>query len=323
MNKALRVVFMGTPEFAVASLEAIHQSQHKIVGVVSTPDKPAGRGKKLRASAVKNYAIQHALPILQPEKLRNPEFIQELQALKADIFVVVAFRMLPKIVWDMPSLGTFNLHASLLPQYRGAAPINYAIINGEKESGITTFFINENIDTGDIIEQVKVKIDPDDDAGVLHDKLMKLGSTLVVKSLDLLTLGNLSPQAQVELVSDEKNLKPAPKIFKEDCKIKWTESGQNIHNLIRGLSPYPGAFTRFQMGSKTYQCKIFKSSIETIKNTNLSPGTITTDEKTYLKIACSDAILNIHELQWEGKKRMKTEELLRGLRNLSEAKIIL
>jgi len=311
MAKQLKVVFMGTPEFAVQSLDSIINSNHKVVGVITSADKPAGRGKKLRASAVKEYAVAHQLPLLQPEKLKNPDFLAELKALNADIFVVVAFRMLPEVVWNMPPLGTFNLHASLLPQYRGAAPINYAIINGEKESGATTFFLDKEIDTGRIILQKKCSIADTDDAGDLHNRLMDLGGDLVVETLDLVASGNYKTINQLE--SNTETLKPAPKIFKDDCRINFKQDVNTCYNHIRGLSPFPGAFTEIiSPEGKVFLLKIFKT--EYISNTNMAAGSIITDGKNSLEISCENGNLRILQLQLQGKKRMATEDLLRGFK---------
>jgi methionyl-tRNA formyltransferase len=309
----MKVIFMGTPEFAVQSLDAIVQSAHEVAAVVTAADKPAGRGKKLRASAVKEYALQHNIPVLQPVKLKDPEFLEQLKSYQADVFVVVAFRMLPEAVWAMPPKGTFNLHASLLPQYRGAAPINHAIINGETQSGVTTFFLDKEIDTGSIIFQESCPIEETDDAGILHDKLMKTGAKLVVKTLDAIANNTIDTRSQNELIKDPQELKPAPKIFKEDCRIDFSKDSRSCYNLIRGLSPYPGAFTTLlSPDGKSYLLKIFKTRIE--NGQNVPAGSIDTDGKKYLKISCADGVLDIKELQLQGKKRMQTEELLRGFK---------
>ena len=261
MNK-LKVVFFGTPDFARASLEAIHTSAHEVVGVVTVADKASGRGQKVHQSPVKTYAVEHDLPLFQPEKLRNEEFLSQIQSLNADIFVVVAFRMMPKVLFSMPRLGTFNLHASLLPDYRGAAPINYAVINGETKSGVTTFFINEKIDEGNILLQAETKISPEDNAGTLHDRLMEIGAKLVVETLDGLAEGKLTeiPQNQKE------NPKTAYKIFKEDTKIDWEKEVEVIHNFIRGMSPYPAAFTVLEVGGEQKILKIFKGKFQKIQH---------------------------------------------------------
>lgn len=301
----MKIVFMGTPDFAVASLNALVQAGFDVVGVVTAADKPAGRGQKLQESAVKQYAVAQGLKVLQPLKLKDPEFIDELKALKADLQVVVAFRMLPEIVWNMPAKGTINLHASLLPQYRGAAPINHAIINGEKESGVTTFFLKHEIDTGDVIFSEKVAITNTDTAGDLHDKLMETGATLLVKTVRAIAAGDYTEQPQPQSLE----LKHAPKIFKEHCLIDWNQSAQTIYNLIRGLSPYPTAFTK--LNDKTI--KIFKAELET-GETTLTPGTFKSDGKTYLKFAARDGFIKLTDLQYEGKKRMQVDEFLRGMR---------
>ncbi|WP_222539009.1 methionyl-tRNA formyltransferase [Pedobacter polysacchareus] len=301
----MRLVFMGTPDFAVASLNALVEAGFNVVGVVTAADKPAGRGQKLQESAVKQYAVAKGLKVLQPLKLKDPEFIQELQALKADLQVVVAFRMLPEIVWNMPAKGTINLHASLLPQYRGAAPINHAIINGEKESGVTTFFLKHEIDTGDTIFSERVTIGEDETAGELHDQLMHVGAGLLVKTVKAIEEGNYTEQPQVQ--SD--SLKHAPKIFKEFCMINWDQPAKTVYNLIRGLSPYPTAFTK--LGEKTL--KVFKAELEN-ETPDIPVGQFLSDGKTYLKFAAKDGYIKLTDLQYEGKKRMTVEEFLRGMR---------
>lgn len=304
----MKIVFMGTPDFAVASLDALLQAGCEIVGVVTAPDKPAGRGQKLNESAVKQYAVSKGLPVLQPVKLKDPEFIEQLRALAADLQVVVAFRMLPEVVWNMPPLGTINLHASLLPQYRGAAPINWAVINGEKESGVTTFFLKHEIDTGNILFTEKVTVFDNFTAGDLHDKLMAKGAGLLVKTVKAIESGRYTEQPQ-EKLAEGTELKHAPKIFKEDCKIDWNQPVERVYNLIRGLSPYPTAFTEFN--GKTI--KIFGAEKE-LKEHDLPPGNTVTDQKTYLKFACPDGLISVKDLQMEGKKRMGIEEFLRGVR---------
>ncbi|ARS42999.1 methionyl-tRNA formyltransferase [Sphingobacteriaceae bacterium GW460-11-11-14-LB5] len=301
----MKIVFMGTPDFAVASLDAIVQANFDVVAVVTAPDKPAGRGQKLNESAVKKYAVEKGIPVLQPEKLKNPEFIEELRSYQADLQVVVAFRMLPEIVWNMPAKGTINLHGSLLPQYRGAAPINHAIINGEKESGVTTFFLKQEIDTGDIILSDSVPIADDETAGDLHDKLMVVGANLLVKTLHAVEANNITEQPQPQ----NDDLKHAPKIFKEDCKIDWNNPAQTIHNLIRGLSPYPTAFTILN----DKNLKVFKAEIED-KEPGIVAGGFLTDGKTYLKFAAKDGFIKLLDIQYEGKKRMLIEDFLRGMR---------
>lgn len=301
----MRLVFMGTPDFAVASLNALVEAGFNVVGVVTAADKPAGRGQKLQESAVKQYAVAKGLKVLQPLKLKDPEFIQELKDLQADLQVVVAFRMLPEMVWDMPAKGTINLHASLLPQYRGAAPINHAIINGEKESGVTTFFLKHEIDTGDVIFSERVAIGEDETAGELHDQLMNVGAGLLVKTVKAIEEGNYKEQAQVQ--SD--SLKHAPKIFKEHCLINWDQPARTVYNLIRGLSPYPTAYTK--LGEKTL--KVFKAELDN-EMPDIAVGKFLSDGKTYLKFAAKDGYIKLTDLQYEGKKRMTVEEFLRGMR---------
>lgn len=306
-NKDLRIIFLGTPDFAVASLDALYNAGYNIVGVVTAPDKPAGRGMKLQESAVKKYATGKNIKTLQPEKLKNADFLQELKALNADLQVVVAFRMLPEVVWSMPPLGTINVHGSLLPQYRGAAPINWAIINGEKETGVTTFKLKHEIDTGNILLQETIAINEDETAGEVHDRMKETGAKLLVKTVAGLADGSLkeTPQANITTLS----LKHAPKIFTETCKINWSKSVDEVHNLIRGLSPYPAAFTELE--GKTL--KIFRSRKEKVLPQN-AVGSFQTDKKSFLKFACPDGYIQIEELQLEGKKKMKTEDFLRGFR---------
>lgn len=311
-KKDLRIVFMGTPDFAVESLRILVENAYNIVGVITMPDKPAGRGHKIQFSAVKKYALENNLNLLQPEKLKNEEFIGDLRALNADLQIVVAFRMLPEVVWDMPRFGTFNLHASLLPQYRGAAPINWAVINGEKETGITTFFLSHEIDTGKIILQKKIGISKNDNAGIVHDKLMKDGAILVKQTVDILLKGKIETTAQEQLIPEGKPLKTAPKIFKETCRIDWNQSSENIYNLIRGLSPYPTAWTEFHAPGKAAQTvKIYSAEIVD-KQTEDAPGKIVTDNKNYIHVKTGDGYLKLSEIQLPGKKAMKTEDLLRG-----------
>lgn len=305
-TKNLRIVYMGTPEFAVPSLEKLVENGWNVVGVITTPDKPQGRGQKLVGSPVKEAAEKLGLKILQPTNLKSPEFQEELRSLKADLQIVVAFRMLPEAVWNMPPIGTFNLHASLLPDYRGAAPINWAIINGETETGVTTFFLKHEIDTGSIIFQEKVAILPEDDLGSVYEKLMKIGSDLVVKTVEAISKNEVHPLPQDESMAKHH----APKIFKETCKIDWSQSAESIHNLVRGLSPYPAAWTEFL--DKT--CKIFKTKFSSKNLWGKSPGEWESDGKSFLKFQTGDGVIEILELQLEGKKRMKTEELLRGLK---------
>lgn len=308
LDTTMRIVFMGTPEFAVASLEALIDAGCEVVGVVTAPDKPAGRGQKLTESAVKRYAVLQGIKVLQPEKLKNPEFLEELKALRADLQVVVAFRMLPEVVWSMPSKGTINLHASLLPQYRGAAPINWAIINGEKESGVTTFFLKQEIDTGDILFVEKITIADDVTAGEYHDRLMNKGAGLLVKTVKAIESGRYTEQPQEQLIEGQE-LKHAPKIFKDDCRINWNQPTEKVYNLIRGLSPYPAAFT--ELNGKTF--KIYQVTKEETSH-HTEAGQYITDNKTYLKFACSDGYINVTDAQLEGKKRMSIEEFLRGVK---------
>ncbi|HTM67530.1 MAG TPA: methionyl-tRNA formyltransferase [Flavipsychrobacter sp.] len=305
--KEMRIIFLGTPDFAVASLDALVQAGANIVGVVTAPDKPAGRGMQLQSSAVKKYALEHKLHVLQPAKLKDSAFIEELKSLNADLQVVVAFRMLPEVVWDMPPMGTINVHASLLPQYRGAAPINWAIINGEAQTGVTTFKLKHEIDTGDILLQESVPITAKDNAGTVHDKLMGAGAALLVKTILGLSDGSIEERPQTSATSP---LKHAPKIFKEDMRIDWNRTTTEIYNLIRGLSPYPAAFSLLN----DKQIKIYESHIEPA-TTGLAAGAFDTDHKTYLRLVANDGWVYIDELQMEGKKRMKIEEFLRGFRS--------
>ena len=309
-----RIIFMGTPEFAVASLDALVQAGHNIVGVVTAPDKPAGRGMKLTESAVKKYAVEKQLHILQPVKLKDPVFLDELKNLQADLQIVVAFRMLPEVVWNMPPMGTINLHGSLLPQYRGAAPINWAVINGEKETGVTTFKLQHEIDTGNILLQESFPIGEDETAGEVHDKMKEIGARLLVKTVEGLAKGTLTEMPQTangrrQTADINTQLKHAPKIFTETCKIDWNHSVIAIYNLIRGLSPYPAAFT--YLNDK--MLKIYKAKKE-LHSSPKSAGSFETDNKTYLKFAGSDGYIYVTELQLEGKKRMGIEEFLRGYR---------
>ncbi|UYQ93986.1 methionyl-tRNA formyltransferase [Chitinophaga horti] len=306
-RKDLKIVFMGTPDFAVASLDALVKAGYNVVGVITAPDKPAGRGLQLQQSAVKQYAVANNLALLQPEKLKNPEFLEALSAWKADLQVVVAFRMLPEVVWNMPPLGTINVHASLLPNYRGAAPINWAVINGEKVSGVSTFKLQHAIDTGNILFSAEVPIREDETAGELHDTLMATGAELLVKTVTALAEDNLQGTPQAHL--DESTLKHAPKIFKDDCKIDWTQPVSNVYNLIRGLSPYPTAWS--VLNGKTL--KIFKATKELAAH-NAQPGEVFTDHKTYLKFAADGGYISLEEIQLEGKKRMNVQEFLRGFR---------
>ena len=300
---------MGTPDFAVESLDAIVTEGYDVAAVVTTPDRPAGRGQKMACSAVKCYAEEHGLPLLQPEKLRDPAFLAALQALDADLFVVVAFRMLPQCVWSMPPMGTFNLHASLLPRYRGAAPINWAIINGERETGVTTFLLNERIDEGSILMHAVTPIFDEDDAERLHDRLAAMGRNLVLETISGLAEGRLTPQPQP--VSATLSLPPAPKIFKEDCIIYWNRPARDLHNFVRGLSPYPAAVMRItDAKGQPQQVKVYETRPE--EGPDATPGTIYSDGKTYMKVGTSDGFLQIRSLQMSGKHRISVEELLRG-----------
>jgi methionyl-tRNA formyltransferase len=304
--KDLRIVFMGTPEFAVASLDALVKAGCNIVGVITAPDKPAGRGMKLQESAVKKYAVENGLRVLQPEKLKNPQFIEELKSLNAELQVVVAFRMLPEQVWSMPPMGTINVHGSLLPQYRGAAPINWAVINGEKETGVTTFKLKHEIDTGNILLQERMPIGENETAGEVHDRMKELGAQLLVRTAEGLANGSLKEQPQNEL-ADESEIKHAPKIFTETCRIDWNKTVDEVHNLIRGLSPFPGAFTH--LGNKIL--KIYRAEKQ-LKQTSVSIGEFETDSKTYLRFAANNGYVYLDEIQLEGKKRMKVQVFLRG-----------
>ena len=302
--KDLRIVFMGTPEFAVASLNALLQAGCNIVGVITAPDRPAGRGLKLTQSAVKKYAEEKGLHTLQPEKLKNPQFLEELRNLQADLQIVVAFRMLPELVWNMPPMGTINLHGSLLPQYRGAAPINWAIINGEKQTGVTTFKLQHQIDTGDILLQKPIDISENETAGELHDEMKEVGAALLVKTVAGLAENSLTEQPQKFADTEVKH---APKIFTETCKIDWNKPSSEIHNLVRGLSPFPGAIA--QLNNKIL--KIYRSKVEIISSPG-QPESVHTDHKSYLKFATSDGYIHVLDLQLEGKKRMMVEDFLRG-----------
>jgi methionyl-tRNA formyltransferase len=320
--KKIHIVFMGTPDFAVESLKALVENGYQVVGVITAPDKPAGRGRQLTESAVKKYAVENGLYVLQPEKLKNPEFVAELESLKADLQIVVAFRMLPEIVWNMPPLGTFNLHASLLPQNRGAAPLNWAIINGETETGATTFLLDQEIDTGRIIFQEKIDIAENDSVGDLHDRMMVIGANLVLKTVAALVEGRVQAIEQTELVNTPESIKLAPKIFKDDCRIDWTRDTESVRNLIRGLSPYPAAWTELAHSGKEeiLNAKIF-SVIRDHSSLPAAPGTILTDGKKFLKIACIDGWLSIADIQLSGKKRMKIDELLRGFHDLGDWRV--
>lgn len=316
----LRIVYMGTPDFAVESLRCLVEGGYNVVGVITMPDKPAGRGHKLQFSPVKQYALEHSLPLLQPEKLKDEAFVEALREWKADLQIVVAFRMLPEVVWNMPRLGTFNLHASLLPQYRGAAPINWAVINGDTETGITTFFLRHEIDTGEVIQQVRIPIADTDDVGIVHDKLMMLGGKLVTETVDAILNDAVKPIPQEEMAVVGE-LCPAPKIFKDTCRIDWNQPVKRIYDFIRGLSPYPAAWSELvQPDGETVVMKIFETE-KIIQSHQLTPGTLLTDGKTYIHVAAADGIIGIRALQLPGKKRLKTDELLRGFRLTEEFRV--
>lgn len=303
-KKSLRIVFMGTPVFAATSLETLIDNGFNVVAVVTAPDKPAGRGLQLQQSAVKKLALERSIPVLQPEKLKSPEFIEELRSYNADLQVVVAFRMLPEVVWNMPPMGTINVHGSLLPDYRGAAPINHAIMNGEKETGVTTFKLKHQIDTGDILLSDKLRIGEDETAGELHDRMMVAGAKLLIRTLDELLAGNIQPKPQPFTSQD----KHAPKIHTQDCKLDFNQTAEQVHNIIRGLSPFPGAFTTLAGKMlKIYRTRVNVSSTKT-------PGSITTDNKKQFLIHCKEGSIEVLELQLEGKKRMDVEDFLRGYR---------
>lgn len=311
MENKIKIAYFGTPEFAASQLEAILAANYEVAVVVTMPDKPAGRGRKLQYSEVKKTALEHGLPLLQPEKLKDPDFLEQLASFQANLFIVVAFRMLPAVVWQMPTLGTFNLHASLLPQYRGAAPINFAIINGETETGLTTFFLNEEIDKGEIIMQERIGIRPDETAGELHDELMLLGNQVVIETIKKIQSGQLTTIVQENLVEGQA-LKSAPKISKAFCNIDWSQDCQTVYNHIRGLSPYPGAHTRLVSDNgDTIDLKVYASKIER-NRPDMPVGTISTDNKKTLKVALSDGFILLTHLQQAGKKAMPTEDFLRG-----------
>ncbi|MDE5607881.1 MAG: methionyl-tRNA formyltransferase [Muribaculaceae bacterium] len=314
-KKDLRIVFLGTPEFAVESLDALVKADYNIVGVVTMPDKPAGRGHKLLHSPVKQYALEHGLRLMQPVSLKDPSFVDELRSLNADLFIVIAFRMLPEIVWQMPPLGTFNLHASLLPRYRGAAPINWAVINGDRETGVTTFFLKHEIDTGDILRQERVEIGEDECVGDIHDKLMHLGAELTLDTVGHILAGDLKPIPQDELLQGEEAT-PAPKIFKETCRIDWTQPAEKVRNLVRGLSPYPAAWTTISIdGGESVTAKILKATVcKDVVSRN--PGHVTV-AKDRLLTDCGDCAIAIERLQPAGKRPMDAGEFIRGLNGRS------
>lgn len=313
-KKDLRIVYMGTPEFAVESLKRLVEGGYQVVAVVTMPDKPMGRhGSVLQGSPVKEYAVSQGLKVLQPVNLKDEAFVEELRALKADLQIVVAFRMLPEVVWNMPPWGTFNLHASLLPQYRGAAPINWAVMNGDTETGITTFFLKHEIDTGDIIQQVRVPIADTDNVEIVYDKLMKLGGDLVLETVDRILDGTVKSVPQADVLP-EKELRPAPKIFKETCRIDWNKGVKKVYDFVRGLSPYPAAWTEICLPDGTKQVlKIFETE-KIFTQHGLQVGTIDTDRKTYFRIAVEDGFVNLLSIQIAGKKRMTISDFLRGYR---------
>lgn len=317
-KRDLRIVYMGTPEFAVESLRRLVEGGYNVVGVITMPDKPMGRhGSVLQESAVKQYAVAHGLPVLQPEKLKDEHFIEELRSMRADLQIVVAFRMLPEVVWAMPRLGTFNLHASLLPQYRGAAPINWAVINGDKETGVTTFFLKHEIDTGEIIDRIRIPIADTDNVGIVHDRLMKEGGDLVIRTVDAILAGTVKPIPQESIEAGE--LRPAPKIFKDTCRIDWNKDVKAIYDFIRGLSPYPAAWTELlQPGLAPATLKIFEARKVFDKPAG-APGALVTDGKTYLRIAATDGYIDVVSLQLSGKKRMGVADFLRGYRHTEGA----
>lgn len=314
-NLDMRIVFMGTPEFAVESLKVLVENNYNVVGVITMPDKPSGRGHKLQCSPVKQYALEHNLPVLQPEKLKEETFLAELKKLNADLQIVVAFRMLPEVVWNMPIYGTFNLHASLLPQYRGAAPINWVIINGEKETGATTFFLTHEIDTGKIILQEKIQIAETDNASIVHDKLMVMGAGMVKKTVDLLIAGKTDAVDQAQFIHAGLVLNSAPKIFKDTCEVNLSWTVEKVYNFIRGLSPYPSAWIDIQFPNQSDKItlKVFETEKEPEIHT-LPAGTLVTDGKKFAKIAFSDGFIQLKSVQAPGKKRMDIGELLRGMR---------
>ena len=318
--RELRIVYMGTPDFAVYPLQKLLEAGHKVVAVVTNPDKPAGRGQKIQESPVKKFAMEKRIPVLQPERFRDERFLEELRAFQADLQLVVAFKMLPEVVWNMPRLGTFNLHASLLPQYRGAAPINWAVINGDTETGITTFFLKHEIDTGEVIQQVRVPIADTDNVEVVHDKLMMLGGKLVLETVDAILDGTVKPIPQEEMAVVGE-LRPAPKIFKDTCRIDWNQPVKKVYDFIRGLSPYPAAWSELVASeNETVVVKIFETE-KMYESHQLSVGTVVTDGKKYIKVAVPDGFVSILSLQLPGKKRLKTDELLRGFKLTGECRV--
>lgn len=313
-KESLKIVFFGTPDFAVESLSRLVEGGYNIVGVVTMPDKEAGRGHKLLQSPVKQYALEHGLRLLQPERLKNPQFVEELRSLQADLQIVIAFRMLPEVVWAMPPLGTFNLHASLLPKYRGAAPINWAVINGETETGVTTFFLRHEIDTGDIIQQRKIAIADDDNVGIVHDRLMTMGADMVIETVDAIIAGTVKPIPQDQLCNAGTEPTPAPKIFKETCHICWERPARDVRNLVRGLSPYPAAWTEItDAAGTTHTAKVFEVSLANgTDTTGHRPGDMWNDGTGRLLAMCNDTAVEITQLQLAGKRRMSAADFLRG-----------
>ena len=322
-KKDLKIVYMGTPEFAVESLKRLVEGGYNVVAVITMPDKPMGRhGSVLQASPVKQYAVSQGLKVLQPEKLKDEAFVEELRSLNADLQIVVAFRMLPEVVWNMPPMGTFNLHASLLPQYRGAAPINWAVMNGDTETGITTFFLKHEIDTGEVIQQVKVPIADTDNVEVVYDKLMMLGGDLVLETVDAIINGTVKSIPQEEMFASEAELRPAPKIFKETCRIDWNKGVKGVYDHVRGLSPYPAAWTELcAEEGKPQVLKIYETE-KVFAEHHLPVGTVDTDQKTYFRIAVKDGFVNLLSLQLAGKKRMEVGDFLRGYRHVEDSKVI-
>ena len=321
-KKDLKIVYMGTPEFAVESLKRLVEGGYNVVGVITMPDKPMGRhGSVLQASPVKQYAVSQGLKVLQHEKLKDEAFLEELRALQADLQIVVAFRMLPEVVWNMPPMGTFNLHAALLPQYRGAAPINWAVINGDTETGITTFFLKHEIDTGDIIQQVRVPIADTDNVEIVYDKLMMLGGDLVLETVDAILAGTIQPIPQDELIMPETELRPAPKIFKETCRIDWNKGVKRVYDFVRGLSPYPAAWTELVLPDGNRQVVKIYETEKQFATHSLPIGQVDTDGKTYFRIAVPDGYVNLLSLQMAGKKRMGVGDFLRGYRHVEGSKV--
>ena len=319
-KKDLRIVYMGTPEFAVESLKRLVEGGYNVVAVITMPDKPMGRhGSVLQASPVKQYAVSQGLKVLQPEKLKDEAFVEELRSLNADLQIVVAFRMLPEVVWNMPPMGTFNLHASLLPQYRGAAPINWAVMNGDTETGITTFFLKHEIDTGEVIQQVKVPIADTDNVEVVYDKLMMLGGDLVLETVDAILNGTVKSIPQEEMFASEAELRPAPKIFKETCRIDWNKGVKGVYDHVRGLSPYPAAWTELCAPEGTRQVLKIYETEKQFKEHALPAGTVDTDQKTYFRIAVKDGYVNLLSIQLAGKKRMNIGDFLRGYRHIEKS----